>query len=312
MRSDVCIIVNPASGRGRGAKAEAGVRKAFASVGVTDIRATSAKGDERSVALRAIEDGASTIVAVGGDGTWGNVANAIISSGADVRLALLAAGTGNDFAKTLGAPATDFAATAALVAEGSERRVDVGEIEGRYFLNVTGFGIDIAVLEDVENIHWLKGDAVYLYSALRQLFGYEGIDIEIASAAQARCTARHLMLIIANGKNFGGSFRIAPAASVSDGRLDAIAITMAAPLRRARLFGAATKGTHVTLGEVRTEQAPSFTLTFPTPPAYETDGEYNRAASTRLEVRCVPGALRVVAPVEVASLTAGAERRLAV
>jgi diacylglycerol kinase (ATP) len=312
MNSDVCVIVNPASGRGRGAKAEAEVRRAFASVGVTDIRTTRAKGDERSVALRAIEDGASTIVAVGGDGTWGNVANAIISSGADVRLALLAAGTGNDFAKTLGAPARDFAATAALVAEGVEKRVDVGEIEGRYFLNVTGFGFDIAVLEDIEKVHWLKGDAVYLYSALRQLFGYDGVEIDIASAAAARGRMRHLMLIIANGKNFGGSFRIAPAASVTDGRLDAIAIAMAPPLRRARLFGAATKGTHVTLAEVRTEQAPSFTLTFPAPPAYETDGEYNRAASNTLEVRCVPGALRVVAPVEVPSRTLGAERQLAV
>ena len=66
------------------------------------------------------------------------------------------------------------------------------------------------------------------------------------------------------------------------------------------------------LAEVQTEQAPSFTLTFPAPPAYETDGEYNRAASTRLEVRCVPGALKVVAPVEVPSRTTDAERQMAV
>ncbi len=312
MKSDVCVIVNPASGRGRGAKAGAEVKRAFASVGITDIRTTSAKGDERTVALRAIEDGAGTIVAVGGDGTWGNVANAIISSGADVRLALVAAGTGNDFAKTLGAPARDFDATARLVSDGAERRVDVGEIEGRYFLNVTGFGFDIAVLEDIENIRWLKGDAVYLYSALRQLFGYDGIEIDIASARRSRGAFRHLMLIIANGKNFGGSFRIAPAASVTDGRLDAIAIAMATPLRRARLFGAATKGTHVHQAEVHTEQAPSFTLEFPAPPAYETDGEYNRASSSTLEVRCVPGALRVVAPVEVPSGIESTERRVAV
>ena len=296
MKSDVCVIVNPASGRGRGAKAEAGVRRAFASVGVTDIRTTSAKGDERTVALRAIEEGVGTIVAVGGDGTWGNVANAILNSGADVRLGLLAAGTGNDFAKTLGAPANDFAATARLVAEGSEKVVDVGRVEGRYFLNVTGFGFDIAVLEDIETIRWLKGDAVYLYSALRQLFGYDGIDIDVASAALARGAVKHLMLIIANGKNFGGSFRIAPDASVTDGRLDAIAIAVAPPFRRVRLFGAATKGTHVAHPEVHTEQAPGFTLSFPSPPAYETDGEYNRASSARLEVSCVPRALKVVVP----------------
>jgi diacylglycerol kinase (ATP) len=296
MTRGVCVIVNPASGKGRGARAEAEIRRAFAAVGVTDIRTTSAKGDERTVALRAIEEGAHTIVAVGGDGTWGNVANAIINSGADVRLALGAAGTGNDFAKTVGAPARDFDATARLVADGADTRVDVGCIEGKYFLNVTGFGFDIAVIEDVETITWLKGDMVYMYSAFRQLFGYKGITIDVASAAGSRSALHHLMLIIANGKNFGGSFRIAPDASITDGQLDAVSIQVAPPLRRMKLFGAATKGTHVTLPEVRTEQSPCFTLSFPAPPAYETDGEYNRASSATLEVRCVPRALRVVTP----------------
>ncbi|HEU4641383.1 MAG TPA: diacylglycerol kinase family protein [Gemmatimonadaceae bacterium] len=292
MSGGVCVIVNPASGKGRGAKAEAEVRRAFASVGVTDIRLTSAKGDERSVALRAIEEGVGTIVAVGGDGTWGNVANAIIGSGADVRLGLAAAGTGNDFAKTVGAPARDFAATARLAVEGPDTRVDVGAIEGKYFLNVAGFGFDIAVIEDVEKIRWLKGDAVYTYSALRQLFGYKGISIDVAG----RGAKAHLMLIVANGKNFGGTFRIAPQASVTDGMLDAISIAVAPPFRRMKLFGAASKGTHVTLPEVCTHQAPSFALQFPAPPAYETDGEYNRASAATVEVRCVPGALRVITP----------------
>ena len=296
MSHRVSVVINPASGKGRGAKAEAAVRRAFAAVGVTDIRTTSAKGDERTVALRAIEDGADTLVAVGGDGTWGNVANAIIASGADVRLAVAAAGTGNDFAKTVGAPASDFAATARLAVEGPDARVDVGCIEGRYFLNVTGFGFDIAVIEDVETIRWLKGEMVYKYSALRQLFGYGGISIDIASDAARRGARQHLMLIIANGKNFGGTFRIAPDASITDGRLDAIAIQVAPPFRRMKLFSAASSGAHVALPEVHVEQASCFRLTFPTPPAYETDGEYNRARSAELEVRCVPQALRVVAP----------------
>jgi len=296
MTARVCVIINPAAGKGRGAKAEPAVRRAFASVGVTDIRTTSARGDEREVARRAIEEGVSTIVAVGGDGTWGNVANAIIASGANVRLGLAAAGTGNDFAKTVGAPATDFTATARLAVDGSDSLVDVGCIEGKYFLNVTGFGFDIAVIEDVEKITRLKGDVVYLYSALRQLFGYDGIAIEVSTGVERHGVVQHLMLIIANGKNFGGSFRIAPDASVTDGRLDAVAIRVAPPLRRVRLFGAATRGTHVGLPEVRAEQSDRFTLSFAAPPAYETDGEYNRASASTLEVRCVPGALRVVTP----------------
>jgi diacylglycerol kinase (ATP) len=296
MTSRVSVIINPAAGKGRGAKTESAIRRAFGAVDVTDVRLTSSRGDERLVARRLIEEGVATIVAVGGDGTWGNVANAIIASGADVRLALIAAGTGNDFAKSVGAPASDFAATARLAVEGPDTRVDVGCIEGKYFLNVTGFGFDIAVIEHVETITWPKGDMVYVYSALRQLFGYRGIEIAARSNGERPVAVQHLMLIIANGKNFGGTFRIAPHASITDGRLDAIAIRIATPLRRMKLFAAATRGTHVDLPEVRAEQSDRFTLSFASPPAYETDGEYNRAATSTLEVRCLPGALRVVAP----------------
>jgi diacylglycerol kinase family enzyme len=104
------------------------------------------------------------------------------------------------------------------------------------------------------------------------------------------------MLIVANARNFGGSFKIAPAASVTDGKLDAISIHDAAPLARMRLFAAATKGTHVMAPEVFVEQAPSFTLEFKEPPAYETDGEYHRAVGAVMQIDCIPAALRVVTP----------------
>jgi len=294
---NVCVIVNPAAGRGRGRKAEQDVRRAFAAVGVSDVRLTRSAGDEQVLARRAIEEGVGTIVAVGGDGTWGNVANAIIASGAGVRLGLAAAGTGNDFAKTVGAPANDLGATARLAVDGPDVAVDVGRIEDKHFLNVAGFGFDIAVIEDVANIQWLKGDLVYMYSALRQLFGYPGVPVELSGSNGLGGQASHLMVIIANGRNFGGAFRIAPNASITDGRLDAVAIRTVAPLKRLALFSAAARGTHLTHPDVWTEQAARFTLSFAAPPAYETDGEYNRAASSTLEVACVPGALRVVSPV---------------
>lgn len=298
MSHKVCVIVNPASGRGSGARALPGIRAAFAGVGVTEVRLTSAKGSERADATKALDDGFDTIVACGGDGTWSNVANALIAAGAgrQARLALLATGTGNDFAKTVGAPARDFAATARLALEGADMAVDVGRIENRHFLNVSGFGFDIAVLEDIERISWLKGDMLYLYSALRQLFSYGGVEIGIATPRSQRPRRRHLMLIVANARNFGGSFKIAPGASVTDGKLDAISILDAAPLARMRLFAAATKGTHVMAREVLVEQAPTFTLEFAAPPAFETDGEYQRASGTLIQIDCVPQALRVVVP----------------
>jgi diacylglycerol kinase (ATP) len=298
MSHKVCVIVNPASGRGSGARALPAIREAFSAVGVSEVRLTSAKGGEEMEARKAVDDGFDTIVACGGDGTWGNVANGILAAraGRDVRMAVIATGTGNDFAKTVGAPARDFSATARLAVDGADMGVDVGRVEGRHFLNVSGFGFDIAVLEDIKRISWLKGDMLYLYSALRQLFSYDGVEIGIATPKKRRDPRRHLMLIVANARNFGGSFKIAPGASVTDGKLDAISIHDAAPLGRMRLFAAATKGTHVMSREVLVEQSPSFTLEFPAPPAFETDGEYHRAKGATVQIDCVPQALRVVTP----------------
>jgi diacylglycerol kinase (ATP) len=296
MNERVCVLLNPASGRGRGARLEPRIRAAFGALGVGDVRRTAASGDERTLALAAIEEGFTTLAAVGGDGTWSRVGDAILESGADRRLALISAGTGNDFAKTLGVPSDDIESAARLALEGPDRRVDVGRIEGRHFLNIAGFGFDIAVLEDIERIGWLSGNALYLFSALRQLLGYRGIEIDIASPAARRARARHLMLIVANARHFGGAFHIAPGAALDDGALDAISVHDAPPLRRLTLFQAAQRGTHVALPEVVAERAARFTLRFDRPPSYETDGEYHRAASAELEVTCVPGALRVVAP----------------
>ncbi|MGH7622313.1 MAG: diacylglycerol/lipid kinase family protein, partial [Gemmatimonadaceae bacterium] len=178
MTDRVTVIVNPASGRGRGSRLLPDIRKTFAAVGVTDVRLTERPGDEKRLAALALEAGATTIVACGGDGTWSNAANAILEAGSGCRLALLAAGTGNDFAKTVGAPARDLAATARLAVEGPDMLVDVGRIESRYFLNVTGFGFDIAVLDDLENIPLLTGDLLYLGAALRQLFRFRGLTID--------------------------------------------------------------------------------------------------------------------------------------
>jgi diacylglycerol kinase (ATP) len=299
MTDRVTVIVNPASGRGRGSRLLPDIRKTFAAVGVTDVRLTERPGDEKSLAALALQDGATTIVACGGDGTWSNAANAILDAGSTCRLALLAAGTGNDFAKTVGAPARDLAETARLAVEGPDKLVDVGRIENRYFLNVTGFGFDIAVLDDLENIPMLTGDLLYLGAALRQLFRFRGLTIDITTAAVARGARAHLMLIIANGKNFGGMFKIAPDARIDDGMLDAISILDASPLTRISMLAAAPSGKHVRNSLVLSEQASSFTLTFSAPPAYETDGEYNRAVSSTIEVACVPRALRVATPFSV-------------
>jgi diacylglycerol kinase (ATP) len=296
MSEKVTVIVNPASGRGRGAKTAEHIHRAFADVGVTDIRFTTSPGQERDIAAQALREGATTIVACGGDGTWSNVANALVAAKSTCRLAIVAAGTGNDFAKSLKIPATDVEQMARLAVHGPDTLIDVGKIEDKYFLNITGFGFDIAVLEDIESIWWLRGYLLYKYSALKQLLSYKGLMVDITSPTKPRGMKQHLMVIVANAKYFGGTFVIAPNADLADGKLDLIAIHDASPIQRANLFGAVGKGTHMTHSSVDAEQSASFTLRFTEAPAYETDGEYNRAKSAVLEITTVPRALRLVVP----------------
>lgn len=291
MSQHIRVIVNPASGRGRGARQLPALRTAFEAAGISDIRVTDAPGDEARLARQALEDGCATVVAAGGDGTWSKVA--AVLAGSDCRLALVAAGTGNDFVKTLGIPATDPAAMARLALEGPDERIDMGRVGEHPFLNIAGFGFDASVASAMLEIGWLTGDALYLYASARQLFVFRGLEIDV-TPDEIPGFRNRLLLAICNGRRFGGSFVIAPNAALTDGQLDAIAVGDATPVRRAALFGAATTGAHLRYREVAEMRSPSFTLRFRTPPLFQADGELRQAVDTEVEVACVPRALRIV------------------
>jgi len=308
-RHNPYVIFNPASGRGAGAKRQARylelLRAAF-----PDVRhgTTTRPGGEIELAEKALGDPAvDLIVAVGGDGTWGNVADRILHSDReDVRFGILAAGTGNDFGRNFGLEDLSLEAAVARLAKGRERAVDVGyvatpgthlasglEVSGRYFLNLVGCGFDVAVIEAAARARFLRGEVLYKVTALQQLFRFPGFHFDLESS-EAPVSGSHLMLTISNGPFFGGSFPIAPSAEIDDGLLDACAIGDASPLGRMRLFGLAEKGRHVEHERVSTRQAAGFTVRFPEPPRLEIDGDLWQAKKSVVTVESVAGALTLV------------------
>jgi diacylglycerol kinase (ATP) len=291
----VFVVFNPASGRGRGARLVEPVLAALRGHGLQPEHAlTSRQGEEGDLAARAVARGFRRIVAVGGDGTWGNVGHALIGTGA--ALGLIAGGTGCDLAKSLDIPAQDVAAACAVVAAGETRVIDAGRIGSKHFFNVAGFGLDIAVIEDSWRVKWLKGDLLYLYCALRQVFRYAGFRVRVAADGVELGELDQLMLMIANARIFGGGFKIAPQARLDDGRLDMIAFSNMAGRRRLPMMGRLLKGTHLETGEVQARAAARFVLSFAEPPRFETDGEWNQATTSELVVECVPRALPVLVP----------------
>lgn len=289
------VIVNPASGRGAGARRLPRLVARFAEHGITDIRTTNAPGDEARVVADAVRDGAETIAVAGGDGTWGKCAVALAQLGSPARMAFLASGTGNDFAKNFPTPASDHEAMAALVARGTrEQRVDLGSVDDQWFLNVAGFGFDVAVnAATVDRRGWLRGQTVYIAAALRLLFRYRGFDA-CADVFGDVVPRRRMMLVISNGKNFGGAFLIAPAAQVDDGALDFVSVGDIHGVARVPLFLRALRGAHLEHPAVAAARAAHATLTFATPPAFELDGDLHQAASHVVRVGTIPRVLRVL------------------
>jgi diacylglycerol kinase (ATP) len=288
------VILNPASGRGQGRKAEPSIRAAFNSVGVTEFRETRHRGDESRLVRELLSEGFTTIVAAGGDGTWSNVGCAILAEGAgkSVAFGLIAAGTGNDLAKSVGVPASDYDATAKLVAAGSTKFIDAGRIGSGFFLNSVGFGFDASVLATIEKMSWLRGSAVYTVAALRQLFTYKGLKVTSSTAA---LPSRSMMIIVANGGYLGGAFHIAPDATIDDGKLDTIIVGDMSPGQRLSLFAAAMKGNHIGRIGVEATRTSSITLEFDAPPSCQRDGELDHLTQRIVTLSCDPGALKVVA-----------------
>ncbi len=302
------MLVNPAAGRGRALRRLDAARHALAHVGPFDIVTTRAAGDETKLAAAAVRDAVHTLVVLGGDGTVSRVASSLAHT--NTALAVFGAGTGNDLAKSLDAPVFDYAAMTARIAQQRTRRIDIGEVDGRVFVNAVGIGFDVAVLQRTAKARWLRGDLLYAVTALGQLFGYGGITARLsldtpaspapgATVIDERMAAApmspYLMIVVANGQWFGGAFRIAPSAQLSDGVLDVVTIANTRALRRAALFGAAPWGRHIGAPEVQHVQQSEVRVTCHSPPMYQADGELYLANGSELRVRCVPGALLVVA-----------------
>jgi diacylglycerol kinase (ATP) len=258
---------------------------------------TTGPGQEAALVDRALAEGHDAIVAIGGDGTWSLVADRLLRAGRrDVRLGLLPAGTGNDFGKSLGVTFDRAEQAVRAIAEHRTRRVDVGRAGDRHFLNVVGAGFDIAVIDDAAHFPLLRGDALYQFCALRQLFRFPGLTLEIAANGAAPSALDHLMLVVANANYFGGSFHIAPRARLDDGRLDVVSIANAGAFERARLFSLVGKGRHEGHPKVVVRQAARLRVQAAPGWRYEMDGEVYTCEGAALDIESVPAALEVFVP----------------
>src|SRR5690349_3976555 len=148
------VIVNPTAGRGRGRRVWLRLLQLGDAPAGWRCTTTARPGHGRELARAAARAGCDRVVAVGGDGTFSEVANGLV--GTRCALAVIPAGSGNDFPHALGIP-SDPRAAARLAFAGTPRPIDVGEVRNpcgpSYFVNVASYGLDAEVALRARQVH---------------------------------------------------------------------------------------------------------------------------------------------------------------
>jgi len=287
-------IVNPAAGRGRGAAVVRRLGAEFDRVGMTiEVVVTPGPAEAARLAAGAVDEGHTLILAVGGDGTANEVANGMI--GSDAALALYPIGSGNDFARSLGYPRGRKRKHVArwLATEARRRTIDVGEVNGRLFLNACGVGIDGDVARRLERNPGLAGSKLgYVAGSLMSVATYRPEPMEVRIDGET-LFGRFLAVIASNGKYFGSGMRPAPRARLDDGLLD---VTVAGDVSKLGALAALARiyvGKHEDGSTIVTRTAREIDIDLEREMPMELDGEAARAE--RLAIRVRAGALKVLA-----------------
>jgi YegS/Rv2252/BmrU family lipid kinase len=272
-----CVIFNPSA---KGERANR-FRRHLDEIGKeSTLKLTTAPGDARRLSAEAVEEGFEVVVAAGGDGTLNEVLNGIgdAPQGFDrARLGVLPLGTVNVFARELAIP-LKLREAWAVIRQGRETRIDLPKVVCQangaqrqwYFAQLAGAGLDARAIELVQ---WeLKKKIGPLAYVLAGLHAVLGAPSQITATVGAQTVAGQLVLV-GNGRLYGGHFSIFPNANLRDGllevcvfpRVDWPTLARCSPhlLLRGRLPANATTGL----------QAECLTLTSAAPVPVEVDGE---------------------------------------
>ena len=213
--------------------------------------------------------------------------------GSTATLALIPLGTGNDFSRTVGLYGSLGRAVDTLF-NGVTKRIDVGRVGDRFFLNVAGCGFDAIVAERANRgPRWLTGTAAYLYAVLQTLPRFRAADFRVTIDGELRC-ARAMLCSVANARTYGGGMRIAPDARLDDGLFDLCLLAEASTLEFLRAFPRVFKGAHAGHPKITMLQGRRVRIETTPPLPLLIDGEVT--GTTPAEFTLLPAAIEFLFP----------------
>ena len=284
------LLVNPASGGGKALDALPAVHETLDALGAAHrtvfTRSIEHAQDEAATAVAAGE----TVAAVSGDGLMRPMAAALKNTGSAI--ALIPCGRGNDFARVLGIP-SEPAAAARVAVEGEERLVDVANVDGTPFVGIASFGFDSDANRIANDTKRIRGNAVYLYAALRALAAWKPAAFSVTVDGGVH-EATGFSVVVGNSKAYGGGMYVLPQAELDDGRLDVLIAKGTSKLTFLRELPLIFRGAHVNSPRALFLRGEVVEVATDRPFVIYADGDPIGAtpATLRVEQRC----LRVIAP----------------
>ncbi|MBV6493646.1 MAG: Diacylglycerol kinase [Turneriella sp.] len=312
-RADAAVfIVNPQAGGGKSERDLKHLLEEIATIyGNAKIVFTEKKLHATDIARQAVKDGVNLIVAVGGDGTISEVAAGFFdAAGKPLKplkdapaLGILPAGSGSDYARSIGIPRSSAIALQ-ILQTAQTRTVDAGLVEfsdfdgkkrKRVFINIADIGIGGEVIEILERQGKKLGAFLsYQLATLRGLLAYKNKSLAITFDKKEKLEGNYTGVIVALGKYFGSGMKIAPDAIVDDGFFDVVILHEMTRLTMALKMQKVRKGTHIHEADISVHRVKHVAIDTNARALLDCDGELPGQAPAVFSI--IPRAIKVVVP----------------
>jgi YegS/Rv2252/BmrU family lipid kinase len=288
------FIINPAAGNGEQMHSVSQIQSFCRDQGWTFETVMTKGPGEAIVQAREASKNYEVIVAVGGDGTVNEVVSGIVSTQAV--LGILPAGSGNDFAMTIGL-SKNLKKNLEILNRASLKTVDLGQVnDSRYFINGIGVGFDGEAAGRVRKyLKFTRGFFAYLLAVLRTLVTYRFQQVRVRIDGREVYNDRLFLVATCNGTRYGGGFQVTPMAKIDDGHFDICLVEKTGRWYALSHLPRFLKGTHLSMPEVHMYTGTEVEIESAEDLSAHVDGELLPEQS-KFSIQILPKQLRIIVP----------------
>lgn len=273
LNQNIAIVFNLKAGKGKSLHVFQSVKSKLEKLNIAYTELDLTK-------TNSIDSKFSDLLVIGGDGTMNYTLNHFKTI--DIPITLIAAGSGNDFAKMLYGKSSLDEMISKLLGN-NITKIDAGICNEKYFINGVGAGFDALVAKKLLHKKFLSGHFAYLAAVIQLLFSYKSLNVEIVSD-ELNYKGKMFMICIANSKTEGGGFMVAPDAKLDDGFFDAVLVKPISILTRLMHLPTIEKGKHLGLSFINYKKIKTISIESDSLIPVHLEGEYLESKKITIEM----------------------------